>query len=276
VTGAGSGLGRDIALGLAAKNYRVFGTAMGPEEIADLHQASGGAVALTRCDITSEVAVADWAREVATQTTDGGLDLLINNAGILTPGPLEVLRLDAVRREFEVNVFAAMSVMNAFLPALRKSRGRIVQISTWTAGLPLPFNGPSGASKAAMEVFATVYRAELKPFGIDVVVAVAGNMRTGGPAKTAAALARVTDGMTPEQRELYGHTFESFAATLNGMQNSGLDSVSAAKRVIELAEQVPAPSLAPVGPDAEEMLRVVREKSAAEQDAFRLKLIGLA
>src|SRR5580704_17980834 len=97
--------------------------------------------------------------------------------------------------------------MNAFLPTLRKARGRIVQISTWTASLPLPFNGPSGASKAAMEVLSTVYRAELQHLGIDVVIAVAGNMRTGGPAKTAAALARVADKMTVEQRALYGQTF---------------------------------------------------------------------
>jgi NAD(P)-dependent dehydrogenase (short-subunit alcohol dehydrogenase family) len=163
-----------------------------------------------------------------------------------------------------------------FLPALRKARGRIVQVSTWTASVPLPFNGPSGASKAAMEVFATVYRAELKRFGIDVVVAAAGNMKTGGPAKTAAALKRVADGMTPEQRELYGQNFGSFTAALNAMQNSGLDSAAAARRVIELAEQVPAPSRAPVGADAEEMLRVVREKSDAEQDALRLQLVGLS
>src|SRR6202008_4654438 len=135
-----------------------------------------------------------------------GLDLLISNAGILTPGPLEVLPLDALQREFAVNVFGAFSVVNAFLPALRKARGRIVQISTWTASLPLPFNGPSGASKAAMEVLATVYRAELKRFGVDVVIAAAGNMKTGGPAKTAAALARVAESMTSEQSELYGPT----------------------------------------------------------------------
>ena len=109
-----------------------------------------------------------------------------------------------------------------------------------------------------------------------VVVAAAGNMKTGGPAKTAAALERVADGMTPQQRELYGKTFGSFAAALNGMQNSGLDSTAAARRVIELAEQVPAPSRAPVGTDAEEMLRVVREKSDAEQDALRLQLVGLS
>jgi NAD(P)-dependent dehydrogenase (short-subunit alcohol dehydrogenase family) len=172
-------------------------------------------------------------------------------------------------------VFGALSVINAYLPLLRKARGRIVQVSTWTATVPLPFNGPSGASKAAMEVFSAVYRAELKSFGIDFVVAVAGNMRTGGPAKTAAALEHMAKGMTPDQRALYGKAFDRFAAKLNSMQSSGLDAVSAASRVIELAEQLPAPSRAPVGADAAEMLRAAREKSDAELDALRLEAVGL-
>jgi short-subunit dehydrogenase len=150
-----------------------------------------------------------------------------------------------------------------------------VQVSTWTAHLPLPFNGPSGASKAAIEVFATVYREELKRFGIDVVVAVAGNMKTGGPAKTAAGLARTVERMTLEERDLYGKAFGTFAAKLNSMQDNGLASVDAAKRVIEIAEQNPAPRIATVGQDAEEILRVVREKSDDEQDAFRLQIVGL-
>jgi NAD(P)-dependent dehydrogenase (short-subunit alcohol dehydrogenase family) len=275
VTGAGSGLGRDIALGLATKGYVVFGTALNAGEVEDLTQASGGRVSLTVCDITKEEAVSAWAASVSHAQSAGGLSLLINNAGILTPGPLEVLPLDAVRREFEVNVFGALSVVNAFLPALRKARGRIVQISTWTASLPLPFNGPSGASKAAMEVFATVYRAELKPFGIDVVVVPAGNMRTGGPAKTAAALARTTERMTAQERDLYGRAFDTFAAKLNSMQGSGLASAEAAARVIEVAEQNPAPRVAAVGRDTEEILRAVREQSDAEQDALRLEIVGL-
>jgi NAD(P)-dependent dehydrogenase (short-subunit alcohol dehydrogenase family) len=276
VTGAGGGLGRDIALGLAAKGYRVFGTAMSAAEVQDLKDASNGRVTLTVCDMTKEQAVKAWASGVSDALGNSGLNVLINNAGILTPGPIEVIPLDAVRREFDVNVFGALSVMNAFLPALRKARGRIVQVSTWTASVPLPFNGPSGASKAAMEVLAAVYRAELKSFGIDVVVAVAGNMKTGGPAKTAAALARVADGMTPDQRVLYGQSFATFATAMNSMQSSGLDSVSAATRVIELAEQVPAPSRAPVGADADDMLRAAREKSDTELDALRRQLVGLA
>ena len=126
-----------------------------------------------------------------------------------------------------------------------------------------------------MEVFATVYREELKHFGIGVVVAVAGNMRTGGPAKTAAALARTAERMTPQERDLYGKAFGAFAATLNSMQDNGLASVDAAKRVIEIAEQNPASPFAAVGQDAEEILRVVREKSDDEQDALRLQIVGL-
>jgi NAD(P)-dependent dehydrogenase (short-subunit alcohol dehydrogenase family) len=226
--------------------------------------------------MTSEVAVQAWAEGVIETLGDRGLDLLINNAGILTPGPIEVLPLQAIRHEFDVNVFGALSVINAFLPALRGAHGRIVQVSTWTASVPLPFNGPSGASKAAMEVFSAVYRAELKSFGVDVVVAAAGNMRTGGPAKTASALARVAEAMTPAQRALYGSAFASFTSKLNAMQSEGLDAVSAAARVIALAEQTPAPSRAAVGADSEFMLKAAREKSDAELDALRLQIAGLA
>jgi NAD(P)-dependent dehydrogenase (short-subunit alcohol dehydrogenase family) len=276
ITGAGSGLGREIALGFAAKRYSIFGTALSKEEVQDLKNASDGCVTLTVTDMTKEAAVQAWAKDLTEMLGDAGLDLLINNAGILTPGPLEVLPLEAIRREFDVNVFGALSVINSFLPALRKARGRIVQVSTWTASVPLPFNGPSGASKAAMEVFSAVYRAELKSFGIDVVVAAAGNMKTGGPAKTATALARVAQAMSPAQRALYGPAFTSFTAKLNGMQSDGLDALSAAARVIELAEQTPAPSRAAVGADSEFMLRAAREQSDADLDALRLRVSGLA
>ena len=92
VTGAGSGLGRDIALGLAEKGYAVFGTAMTQAEVQDLSDASGARVRLALCDITNEQAVKTWAHDVSVAVGgDRGLDVLISNAGILTPGPLEVL-----------------------------------------------------------------------------------------------------------------------------------------------------------------------------------------
>jgi hypothetical protein len=80
--------------------------------------------------------------------------------------------------------------------------------------------------------------------------------------------------MTPEEHELYGQAFNAFAARLNGMQNSGLASIDAAKRVIELAEQNPPQRSASVGDDADEILRAVR-KSDEKQDTLRLQIVGL-
>src|SRR6266849_6890886 len=97
ITGAGGGLGRDIALGLAAKGYRVFGTAMTGVEITDLQQASGGKVALSICDITDEKSVQHWARGVSDTLGAAGLNLLIDRKSVLTPGPIEVLPLAAIR-----------------------------------------------------------------------------------------------------------------------------------------------------------------------------------
>jgi NAD(P)-dependent dehydrogenase (short-subunit alcohol dehydrogenase family) len=275
ITGAGSGLGRAVAIKLAAKGYRVFGTARSETDAADLEKASAGNAEVTLTDITDQRAVTAWVGKVSDELGERGLDVLISNAGTLTPGPLEVIPLNDIRREFEVNVFGAMAVINGFLPALRKSRGRIVQIGAMTGRLPVPFDGPSSASKAAFEALADVYRLELKPFGIAFVMVQAGNMRTGGPAKTAAALKRIADVMTDEQRALYGHAFGKFTESLNSMQNAGLSAEASADRVIELVEQVPPPIRAALGDDAEQILRLVREQSDTELDALRLQLIGL-
>jgi NAD(P)-dependent dehydrogenase (short-subunit alcohol dehydrogenase family) len=275
ITGAGSGLGRAVAIKLAAKGYRVFGTARSETDAADLEKASAGNAAVTLADITDQHAVTAWVGKVTDELGERGLDVLISNAGTLTPGPLEVIPLDDIRREFEVNVFGAMAVINGFLPALRKSRGRIVQIGALTGRLPVPFDGPSSASKAAFEALADVYRLELKPFGIAFVMVQAGNMRTGGPAKTAAALKRISDAMTDEQRALYGYAFGKFTESLNNMQNAGLSAEASADRVIELVEQVPPPIRAALGDDAEQILRLVQEQSDSELDALRLQLIGL-
>jgi NAD(P)-dependent dehydrogenase (short-subunit alcohol dehydrogenase family) len=275
ITGAGSGLGRELALQLAGKGYGVFGTAMSDGEREELASASNGRVKLTIVDITDEQAVQEWAKSVHAEVGSRGLDLLINNAGILTPGPIEVLPLDAIRLEYEVNVFGGITVTNALLPSLREARGRIIFVGAMTGRFPLPFNGPSSITKAALEALADVYRAELSPWGLGVTVAQAGNMLTGGPAKTAAALQHAADAMTDEQRALYGETFATFTKALNSMQGNGLSAADSAARIIELAEQQPAPTRGPVGEDAEYILQQVREKSDAELDALRLEMVGL-
>jgi len=279
ITGAGSGLGQELALGFSAKGYRVFGTSQSANEATELQNqstaADGGEIILTITDITKEEQVNNWKEQVIKLLNGDGLDLLINNAGVLTPGPMEVLSLSAIRHEFEVNVFGSLATIHAFLPLLRQAKGRIVQIGSMTGRFPLPFSGPSSASKAAMEAFADVYRTELKPFGIDFIMVQPGALLTGGPAKTAAQLEQISENMTVEQKKLYGKYFDQFVTALNKMQNSGLTASKAAARIIEISEQVPAPIRAPVGKDAEELLRAVREKSDMELDRMKAQIFGL-
>src|SRR5260370_35356783 len=109
-------------------------------EVTELQKGSGGKVALSICDITDEKSVQNWARGVSDTIGAAGLDLLISNAGILTPGPIEILPLAAIRREFEVNVFGAMSGLNAFLPARPRPPGSIGQTRRWTPTFATPFN----------------------------------------------------------------------------------------------------------------------------------------
>ena len=276
VTGAGSGLGREIALQLAAKGYRVFGTGVVEKESNDLSAASNGRVSLSLTDITHDDAVTTWVRDVSDEVGEAGLDVLVSNAGILTPGPLEILPLRAIKREFDVNVFGTLAVINAFLPALRTARGRIVAIGSMTGRFPLPFNGPSSATKATLEALADVYRSELKPFGVHFVLAQPGNMVTGGTAKTAAALQRVADSMSDEQKALYGAEFARFSEAFSKEQSEGLSAQEAATRVVELVEAQPAPIRAAIGEDAEKLLRLVRENSDEDLDVMRQRYAGLA
>ena len=87
VTGAGQGLGRSVALKLADKGYRVYGTGLADAEVDELRDASDGRVSLSVTDITDEQAVRTWAVRVGDDIGPAGLNVLISNAGILTPGP---------------------------------------------------------------------------------------------------------------------------------------------------------------------------------------------
>ena len=265
VTGAGSGLGHDLALGLANRGYRVFGTAVAYDEVRDMSAESGGAVNLTVTDIRDQRAVRALAGDVA-DATKGRLDLLVSNAGILTPGPLELLDVNAIRNEFDVNVFGVLTVAQAFLPALRASQGRIVQISTVSVDLPLPFNGPSSASKAAAETLLRSYRAELAASGVDVIIAVPGSMRTGGPAKTAAALDALAESMSTEQRRLYGDAFTNFSQRLNAGQSAGMSSSEAASEIIDLAVDPKAPPRLPIGDEARGLIASIESLTPNELD----------
>ncbi|MCW3162502.1 SDR family NAD(P)-dependent oxidoreductase [Chryseobacterium oryctis] len=272
ITGAGSGLGRNMALEFVKRGYQVFGTATDDEQIKELQELSDGNVKLILCDLTKDEQILSFASKV-NELSNGRVDVLVNNVGILTPGPLEIIKKNEIQKEFEVNTFSVLTVTNAFIPSLRATRGRIVQISTVSVDFPSPFNGLSAASKAATEALMTVYRAELAEFGIEVIIVAPGNMLTGGPAKTAAAIDKVRDSFTSEQAKNYEATFNKFAERMNSGQAQGLDADEAAKQIVDISEQNPAPIRVAVGEDAKGILKYIKESTLEEQAAKRLKTI---
>ncbi|MGX9431549.1 MULTISPECIES: SDR family NAD(P)-dependent oxidoreductase [Bradyrhizobium] len=275
IAGAGKGLAREIALGLATRGYIVFGTATSAEEAEELWHTSRGRVSLIVCDIKKVEAVTAWADGISDAVGNAGVDILIINTRGLASGPLELLPIDAIRHEFDVNVFACLAIINAFLPALRTAHGRIVQISSWMSSLQLPFSGPSEASHAAMEVFAAVYRAELRPFGIDVLVVSHDPMPTESSTATA-ALARIGRAMTAGQRKLYGRSLSAFLGNFGSAPSDELDLAADAARVVELAEQHPAPARAAIGRYTEQQISAFREAPDAALSALRQRSIDLS
>ena len=274
VTGAGGGLGRAIAELLAQSGSRVYGAVRDPADARENGREDQG-IRFTHCDVTDAEDVSAWSGQVCADVGDDGLDVLVSNAGVLTVGPLELTPLDAIRRDFEVNVFGSIAVINAFLPALRTTRGRIVQIGSVTGRLPLPFAGVSSAAKAALEAFVDAYRLELRPHGVAIMIAEPGNMRTAGPAKAAADLERVSATMDDAGRDRYGERFAAFTHALNGLQVVGLEPDVAARIIVDAIVAPTMPTRLPVGAEAQALITAARTESDDRLDAMRLMALGL-
>ncbi len=132
-----------------------------------------------------------------------GLAGLVNNAGIAVAGPLEALPIDALRRQFEVNVIGQVAVTQAFLPLLRKARGRVVNISSINGGLAVPYMGAYSASKFALEAITDALRVELRTWGIQVSAVEPAAITTPIWQKSLSAADQLSETLTPEILALY-------------------------------------------------------------------------
>jgi NAD(P)-dependent dehydrogenase (short-subunit alcohol dehydrogenase family) len=168
VTGASTGIGRLTVERLARNGWRVFASVRkgrDAEELAAIH----GITPLV-FDVTDVEAIGAAARRVDDAVGEAGLGGLVNNAGLAIGGPLEFLPLDELRYQFDVNVTGQVAVTQAFMPALRRARGRILFVGSVAGRSPLPFIAPYSASKSALHALAASLRVEVKPWGIDVSV----------------------------------------------------------------------------------------------------------
>ena len=130
ITGASTGIGEACALHLDKLGYRVFAGIRKAADGESLRRRASERLVPVRLDISDETEVGQAARNVIEALGGEGLAGLVNNAGIVVGGMLEFLPLDALRRQLEVNVVGQIAVTQAFLPSLRKARGRIVNIGS--------------------------------------------------------------------------------------------------------------------------------------------------
>ena len=164
ITGCSSGIGRALAEVFQQAGYQVWATARKAEDLAALSAAGFRAVEL---DVNDGLALGQLAERLKGEI--GGLDVLINNAGYGAMGPLLDGGVEAMRKQFETNVFALIGVTRALFPLLRQNKGLVVNIGSVSGVLVTPFAGAYCASKAAVHALSDALRMELAPFGIRVM-----------------------------------------------------------------------------------------------------------
>lgn len=191
ITGCSTGIGRATAEWLVANGHTVYATARRSESIADLEGKGCKTLAL---DVTDEESMR--AAVQAVERAEGAVGALVNNAGYSQSGAVESLDLDAVRAQFETNVFGLVRMCQLVLPGMRRQgSGRIVNISSMGGKVVFPGGGAYHGTKHAVEAFSDALRFEVKEFGVDVVIVEPGLIKTEF---AAAATTALNDGIADE------------------------------------------------------------------------------
>jgi NADP-dependent 3-hydroxy acid dehydrogenase YdfG len=166
VTGATSGIGAATAYRLQAEGYEVFAAGRNRAALEALRSMGMRARAV---DVTDENAVTQLVNEIHTE--HGGVDVLVNNAGFGLSGPLEQVALSNLRSIFETNVVAMLHLSQAVLPSMRaRATGTIINIGSTAGRWTSPGSGAYHISKYGVAALSQVLGAEVRPFGVRVVL----------------------------------------------------------------------------------------------------------
>jgi NAD(P)-dependent dehydrogenase (short-subunit alcohol dehydrogenase family) len=234
ITGAATGIGAATTRRLAEAGYRVF---------AGVHREAGllarvPGVQPVAIDVTDPSGTETAAKVVDEATGGGGLRAVINNAGVIVQGPLELVPAEELRRQFEVNTLGPAHVIQAFLPLLRTGKGRIINISAPTARVPVPFMAPIGGSKAALASFSDSLRLELGAWGIPVTVIEPGGTDTAIFQKAETATQAALGAADPARAALYS---DQLAAVAKAAARQKLGPADAVARTIVAAVEARKP-----------------------------------
>ncbi|MDZ4779229.1 MAG: SDR family oxidoreductase [Planctomycetia bacterium] len=218
VTGASTGIGAATVRALTDQGFEVFAGFRTPEHVNALCEHCPSRIFTLPLDVTDESSIHAAVQCVQVRAAGRGLYGLVNNAGVALGGPLECTPISVLRRQLDVNVLGPAAVTQACLPLLRQATGRIVNISSISGRVALPFVGPYAASKFALRAMSDSLRAELRPWGIEVVMIEPGQIATPIWEKGIAECERVQAEWPADAHEYYDATM---AALLNHVRRGG-------------------------------------------------------
>lgn len=249
VTGAGSGIGREVAEQLARRGDRVTGTVRQAERARTLSEEAARA-GLSLRFVPLELSNLDEVASLAAQlSADGGVDVLVHNAGFGVFGPVEEVALEAAQRQFAVNVFGPLELTRLLLPALRARRGRIIWIGSLAGRIALPFQAHYSATKAAIAALSDALRIEVAPHGVRVTCVEPGDFSTG-----------FTDARTVTRAENspYREALDRCLAAVDDQERGGPKPEWVGRVVDGLSRMEQPPARRPVGEWARTMCGLLR------------------
>ena len=246
ITGTSSGIGRACALRFAELGYRVFAGVRRAADGDALKAESPAQIEPVLLDVTSAASISAAVAAIGVEPLAG----LVNNAGIAVAGPLELVSLERCRAEFEVNVIGLLAVTQAFLPHLRRGRGRIVNVGSIAGRSALPGSGVYDASKFAVEALTDVLRMELHRFGISVSVIEAGAVATAAWDQSLRDLDELSQHNSAETYTLYRGLVEKIRAEVVDSARSAVSPSRVAKAVEHAMTATRPKTRYPVGPDS--------------------------
>lgn len=231
ITGASTGIGAACAIHLDQMGCTVFAGVRSETDAATLQERSSPRLKPIIIDVTKPKQITAAVNQVGILLGGSGLDALINNAGVVVAGPLEFLPIEALRRQFEINVIGVAAVTQAFLPLIRKQKGRILNMSSFAGSVSSPFIGPYHASKFALEAMSDALRMELSPWGIHVAIIKPAAIKTPIWSKVRSDGDNMLRDLPPETVEYYGNNLQIMSNRAKKSEEKGASTDVVSKAV---------------------------------------------
>jgi NAD(P)-dependent dehydrogenase (short-subunit alcohol dehydrogenase family) len=255
VTGASTGIGAATARELATRGFRVLA---GVRRDSDADTLRDDRIEPHILDITVEADIAAIAERVTNDPDHRPLRALINNAGIAVNAPVEALPMPEWRRQFEVNLFGHIAMTQALLPALLKSSGRVVNISSVGGRVAMATYGAYAGSKFALEAVSDSLRREVEEFGVKVIIIEPGAVTTEMSGRGTATADRLAAEMTSDQHRRYDSLIDAITTQSQTFTRNGVPAERAARVIANAITTKNPHTRYTIGRDAAIITRLAR------------------